>query len=125
MDWSLDDLSILRRDYASCSDDLLAERLGRSIHVIRSKAAELALAKNKAAFSGTRKMPRWDTDEIRRLRAMYQSKTNVEIALALGRSIKSVTSKASGLGLMKTKKQLQAMGTANRALRRKNKTAKK
>lgn len=118
MDWSLDQLLLLRKHYASSSDDLLAERFGRTVDEIRSMASLLALAKNKGAFVGIRKMPRWTVEEMDRLGSMYITHSNVEIALELGRSLKSITSKASQLHLLKTPQQLADMGSANRALRR-------
>jgi len=117
-EWTLDELALLRHRYGSWPDARLALYLSHDVDKIRAKAAELALAKNKAAFVGTRRMPRWTVTDVARLRRFYPTTTNLELALLLERSVKSVTSKASNLRLRKSSDQLETMGRTNRALRR-------
>jgi hypothetical protein len=115
--WSLDDLALLRRTYGSRADDWIAERLGCSAFDVASRAGELALAKDKRRFPGQR-MPRWTEQEIERLRAAYPTRSARAIAGELGRSVKSVVSKAQVLGLRKDAQRLREMGLENVALRR-------
>lgn len=116
--WSSDSLAFLRKHYGSWDDTRLSYALDRPVEEISAKAEELALSKNKAAFPVGRRMPRWEKAELERLRKLYPTHTNLAIALDLGRSLKSITSKASMLGLRKTSDQLRIMGRENRALRR-------
>ncbi|MCB9880726.1 MAG: hypothetical protein H6832_18335 [Planctomycetes bacterium] len=61
----------------------------------------------------SRRMPRWSTADIERLRVLYPVRANLEVARMLGRSLKSVRAKAGQLGLRKTKDRLEAMGREN------------
>ena len=63
------------------------------------------------------KMPRWSDEEVVKLREMYGTGSNLEIAQALSRSVKSVVSKAHNLGLKKSSDRLQEMGRQNVNLR--------
>lgn len=116
--WTADELRILRLAYGSQSDAWLVENLRHRLEDIDAKAAELALAKNKAAHVGTRKMPRWTAADLELLRSRYATTSNLELALALRRSVKSIASKASSLGLLKAEERLESMGRENVALRR-------
>ncbi len=116
--WSLDDLVELRRRYGSTSDADLALHFGREAEDVVAQAAELGLAKNKAAFPGLRKMPRWTKEEIATLRWIYPDTSNLEISRQLGRSVKSVMSKAKSIGLKKDSEHIQLVGLVNRQLRR-------
>tara|TARA_R110000822_G_scaffold120633_6_gene254166 strand:- start:42 stop:413 length:372 start_codon:yes stop_codon:yes gene_type:complete len=116
-DWTLDDLALLRMRFGSWPNAKLSLYLDRDIAEVQAKAEELMLAKNKAVFAG-RSMPRWAPAELDILRDLYHEKTNEEIARILKRSLKSVSSKASKLGLKKEREQLSTMGRNNRALRR-------
>jgi hypothetical protein len=121
--WNRTDLSLLKRLYGSRRDEDLAIALARPEVSIRAKAEELCLRKDKAflrrmAESGHRtSMPRWTKEDLAALRALYPDRGNVEIAKILGRSVKSVVSKAHGLGLRKSDVRLREMGKANIALR--------
>lgn len=116
--WMPDELVTLRRLYGSRTDAALARRLGRPAAEVAAKAAELGLAKNKAAFPGSRRMPRWTPAEVALLIRLYPSTANVAIARELGRSVKSVVSKAYALGLEKARARRQAAARANVMLRR-------
>ncbi len=65
----------------------------------------------------SRRMPRWTSSDVERLRVLYPLRSNIEVARALDRSVKSVRAKALQLGLKKTKGRLEAMGRENVRLR--------
>jgi len=116
--WTPEELKALRLAYGSSTPATLQRLLpGRSAEEIDAKAAELAIARNKAAFHG-RKMPRWTAEEIEELRRLHPTTSNRAIALALGKSAKAVASKAHQLGLKKAPARLESMGRENVALRR-------
>jgi len=124
--WSRDEVVQLKRIYGTRSDEDLARVFGRSVDSVKRQAAKLALAKDKAYLrrvhgrSATR-MPRWSDDELARLEELYQSTPNLEIARDLGRSVKSVVSKAHALGLKKDPERLRAMGRENVSCRYRHK----
>lgn len=114
-----DDLVRFKRIYGTRTDEDLAIVFGRKVEVIRSQADELCLSKDKAflrrASGGVAKtkMPRWSASELEKLRELYPAHSNLEIAQILGRSVKSVVSKAHNMGLKKDKARLQQMGRQN------------
>lgn len=116
--WTRPELAELKRTYASTPTAQLAEGFGRTVEDVEAMASTLALAKSKRAFRGEREMPRWSVEELDFLRRYYPDYPNVEIARELRRSTKSVTSKASLLGLRKSERRLARMGCENVALRR-------
>lgn len=115
--WTPDDLVKLRLLYGSTSSDILADTFGKTAAEIDDKAEELALAKDKRKFPG-RRMPRWEPDELERLEQIYPMLSNIEVGRILERSVKSVASMASRLGIRKDPNRLETMGRANRTLRR-------
>lgn len=120
--WSRDEVALLKRVYGTRTDDDLAVIFGRSVESIKRTATKLALAKDKAfvrRMSGTptTRMPRWSDEEQDQLREMYPAMSNLEIAHALNRSVKSVVSKAHNLGLKKDPSRLRQMGRENVSLR--------
>lgn len=117
MAWTPDEVALLRRCYGSKPTAYLVERLPHDEQAIEVKASELALAKDKRRFKG-RKMPRWTDEQVARLQLLYPTRSNLEIARELGRSVKSVVSKAQGMGLRKDEQRLQEMGRSNVRLRR-------
>jgi len=52
----------------------------------------------------------WTNDEVKTLKQLFRSNPNVEVAVVLERTPKSVERKAAKLGLKKTKKYLRSMG---------------
>jgi len=117
MTWTADEIVVLRRSYGTKNNAWIAERLGKSETAIASKASDLALAKDKRRFKG-RKMPQWNSVEVATLRRLYPVHANVDIAHALGRSLKSITSKGCPLGLRKDSQRLREMGQENVVKRR-------
>lgn len=119
--WDDDELRLLKRVFGTrrLADAALA--LSRAPEDVAAKAAELCLGKDKAARStiGTAQpMPRWKPAELAKLRQLYPRRENVEIARLLGRTVASVTNKASQLGLSKSPRALAQMGRRNVARRR-------
>ena len=54
----------------------------------------------------------WSRDEVKLLKKVFRNRSTREVAEQLGRSISSVSAKASALGLRKTKKYLKSIGRA-------------
>lgn len=106
----------LKRVYGTRSPEALEVVFGREAEMVEEVAKELLLAKDKSFIcrsGGTSKMPRWTDAEIEILKREYPLKSNVEIARDLGRSVKSVVSKAHTLQLKKSGDRLREMGRQN------------
>lgn len=117
--WSGDELAVLKRLHGTRSTTILATALGRAPEDVESMASALCLGKDKAIDSHEpQRMPRWTADEVARLRELYPTRDNLEIARLLGRSVLSVANKASQLGLGKAPAALRRMGRRNVARRR-------
>ncbi|MEE2941743.1 MAG: hypothetical protein VX460_15250 [Planctomycetota bacterium] len=120
---SADEIVSFKRLYGTRADEDLALVFGRELALVQETAAKLCLSKDKVflrrASGGSRKtlMPRWSSDELEKLAEMYPSHSNLDIAQVLGRSVKSVVSKAHNLGLKKDKARLQQMGRQNVRMR--------
>lgn len=110
-------LSEFKRAYSSSTNDDLGERFTMSLSVVRRLAVQHGLSKDKRAFPGTQKMPRWTSDDVQHLFDYYEDESNLELAKALGRSVKSIVAKAHMMGLKKSKARLQQMGVDNVAKR--------
>jgi hypothetical protein len=120
--WSREETLSFKRIYGRRSDEHLGLIFGRSREEIARHADRLRLAKDKAFVrqqngSGSTRMPRWSQDELAYLREHYPIASNIEIAQHLGRSVKSVISKAHYIGLKKTEQRLREMGRENVSLR--------
>lgn len=116
--WTRKDLARLKKIYGSRTDENLAKIFGRPIHAVRAAAEGLRLAKDKAFLkklegTGSTKMPRWTSADTRILESLYSTHSNLEIAERLGRSVKSVVSKAHNIGLRKSSERLREMGREN------------
>lgn len=117
-DWTRDEVLAFRKAYPSRPDPVVAQAFGRTQEEVRELAGRLALAKDKAIFPGIAKVPRWTPAELALLRDWFPTRSNLEIALDLGRSMKSVISKAFVLGLKKSAGRLRDMGRENAGGRR-------
>ncbi|MFN0207830.1 MAG: hypothetical protein ACKVS6_16095 [Planctomycetota bacterium] len=142
-----DELKRFKSIYGSREDEHLAIVFGCPIEDIQNTAKEMQLAKDKSSIRKWRvrsapaqrngeagagapgidtsayvamKMPRWTPAEIQQLRALYPSALNVHIARAIGRSVKSIMSKANDLKLGKSKEFLAEMGKSNVSVRYNN-----
>ena len=86
---------------------------------IEAKAQELCMAKDKKfsssaiSASAVTRMPRWTAEDVETLKRMHGTASNSDIAQRLGRTTKSITSKANALGLYKTAEHLRQMGRDN------------
>ena len=104
--------------YGTRDDRSLSIIFERHPDVFTALARELRLNKDKAFVrkregSDSTKMPRWAERDIATLTAMYEGHSNLEIARMLGRSVKSVVSKAHNLKLKKSADRLRSMGQEN------------
>ncbi len=120
--WTRDELNLLRRIYGTRTDEDLAVVFGRPVQAIRRTAKRFALSKDKAFLrqlhgEPVTKMPRWSAEELELLKELYPTTPNLEIAHQVGRSIKSVVSKAHQMGLRKDEERLREMGRENVAAR--------
>lgn len=112
--WSDAEVALLRRVYGTRGADDLGLCLCRSVADVEAKARELCIGKDKAAAHDVPlSMPRWSAESVARLRELYASHDNLEIARILGRTVSSVANKASQLGLSKGRAALRRMGRAN------------
>jgi len=116
--WTREEVVELKRIYGSRIDEDLSRVFGRSVSEVQRLAAELGLAKDKAFLrrlhgEPATRMPRWKAEELEVLKRCYAGESNLEIARRLGRSVKSVVSKAHHLGLEKSPARLSKMGCEN------------
>lgn len=114
---TLDEIKKFKKLYGTTSDDDLAVALGISTSQVRRLAHQLSLGKDKRAFP-SRGMPRWKVAEVALLKELYPTTPNEEVARQVGRTIKSVVSKAHNLKLKKTEARLREMGQENVRYRR-------
>lgn len=120
--WTQDEIVEFKRLYGTRTDEDLALIFGRPIDSVKRLGARYCLAKDKAFVrrmtgSAATRMPRWTEPEIVRLREIYPVESNLDIAQMLGRSVKSVVSKAHNLGLRKEADRLREMGRENVGMR--------
>jgi hypothetical protein len=120
--WTREEVAEFKRIYGTRTDEDLSRIFGRTVHEIEKLADGHALAKDKAfvrklAGEAATQMPRWREEELETLKRDYPVLSNLEIARALGRSVKSVVSKAHHLGLKKSSERLRRMGRENVSLR--------
>jgi hypothetical protein len=120
--WAREEVAELKRIHGSRTDEDLSRVFGRSVAEVQRFSAELGLAKDKAFMrrlhgQQATRMPRWKAEELEVLRRSYAGESNLEIARRLGRSVKSIVSKAHHLGLEKSPERLSKMGCENVASR--------
>lgn len=117
-EWTRDEVMQFKKIYGTRTDEDLTRIFGRPQAEIERLAKEYALAKDKAFLRRLKgdvatKMPRWTKEELEQLRELYPTRPNLDVAKALGRSVKSVVSKAHNLGLKKNPERLRQMGREN------------
>jgi hypothetical protein len=120
--WTQGEIAEFKRLYGTRTDEDIALIFGRSVESVKRLGARYCLAKDKAFVrkltgSSATRMPRWTEAEVSRLRELYPRQSNLDIAQALNRSVKSVVSKAHNLGLKKEVERLCEMGRENVSLR--------
>lgn len=104
--------------YGSTPDAELARRFKLGVRKVGNLAGKHCLRKDKKfarEHELEQAMPRWTDADLRWLRAHYADTSNLGIARHLGRSMKSVASKASRLGLKKSGERLAEMGRENKS----------
>lgn len=116
--WTRIEIRQLKQLYGTRTDEDLSLIFARSVEDVRRAAQEYRLSKDKAFVSKlhgktSTRMPRWTAAELALLEQSYPSQSNLEIARQLGRSVKSVISKAHHLGLEKSLARLRKMGRDN------------
>ena len=116
--WERAEIAEFKRIFGTRTDEDLSRIFGRDLLEIRQLAQELGLSKDKVFLRKLRgepatRMPRWKPEELGILRAEYARLSNLEIARKLGRSVKSVVSKAHHLALKKSSARLRSMGREN------------
>ena len=132
--WSREERRMLKKLYGTRHDEDLEVCLLRERGEIRSVAKELCLAKDKrfqagqqrparerdgvvdgvaVAGAGRSPMPRWTSEEVRRLRELYPDHDNLTVARELGRTVTSVANKAYQLGIKKSAELLADIGRSN------------
>lgn len=103
--------------YGRRTDLELAKHFNIQVSDVEELAKQHCLGKDKQTFAKVPTyrvmMPRWNEESVHTLRKIYPHKSTLEVARCLGRSVKSVSSKAHQLGLVKTPELLQAMGREN------------
>lgn len=114
---NVEDLKEFKRIYGTSRDRDLAAQFGLTIEQVQERADEMCLGKDKKRFPCHR-MPRWSQEEEQRLRDLYPEMPNADIAAELGRTVKSIVSKANKLRLKKDPKRLEDMGRDNVRWRR-------
>lgn len=126
--WTRQEIQAIKDLYGSRDDGTLAIVLGRTLEAVRQMAKQLRLGKDKAflrrlargavgekrpvAVPASR-MPRWSEKEVAILVEKYPGRSNLQLAQLLGRSVKSVVSKAHDLDLKKSERRLRVMGREN------------
>lgn len=126
-DWELRYL----RDFASKRPDWALELVtGRSRGAIVKRCAEYCIGTDRSLVPvelpelgtlptlvleprASRRMPRWQAEDVERLRILYPIRPNLDLARIFGRSVKSIRAKAQDLGLKKAPERLEAMGREN------------
>lgn len=120
--WTRDEIVEFKRLYGTRTDEGLARIFGCSVEEIERLAREHGLRKDKAFASrqrgrGATRMPRWRTEEIELLELEYATRSNLELARQLGRSVKSLSTKAYHLGLRKSSERRRRIGQENVGIR--------
>lgn len=113
-----EEMARFKRIYGTRTDEDLALIFERGEAEIRRLALEQRLSKDKAfmrklAGEAATRMPRWKQEELDAIRRDYPNQPNVELARRLGRSVKSVVSKANRMRLCKSADRLHEMGREN------------
>ncbi len=126
--WSRDDRRRFKSLFGTRDDRDLAAIFSRTVEEVEELAEELQLRKDKVYLrkcacrrgkidvrgrQAASRMPRWRPAEVERLQELYADHSNLEIATALGRSVKSVVSKAHDLRLRKSRELLERVSRRN------------
>ena len=124
MKWTQKDVLFLRMNYSHQQNGFIATRLWCKVEDVVKKADELTLKKDKRWFPGTR-MPRWTDKDLAKLRKLYPTVSNLNLARIFKRSAKSIVSIAKRMDLKKGHERLVQMGRENAVIWNKKVTHKK
>lgn len=94
--WCVEDLDILRREYPVSDLNQLAERLGKTISAVKSKAKLLGIVRSESVRV-------WNKGRVKILMEIYPDMRNSEIASVIGVSESAVSGMAFKLGLKKSR----------------------
>jgi len=116
--WTRSEVAEFKRIFGTRTDEDLSRIFGRSLEDVGRLAQEHGLSKDKAFVrrlrgEGSTPMPHWKPEEVAILKESYATESSLWIARKLGRSVKSVVSKAHLLGLRKSPERLRTMGREN------------
>ena len=98
--WSKDEVQLLKKLYPIGLTQEIEEKTGRSPASIKYKAYLMGIKRKRVRPV----YPDWSHDEIKLLKKLYPTTNNNEIALRLGRSVRTVRIKAFLLDLQKKTK---------------------
>jgi hypothetical protein len=120
--WARAEVTEFKRIFGSRTDQDLSRIFARSAEEVGRLAREHGLKKDKRFLrklhgEAASRMPRWSPEELGVLEKDYPVESNLEIARKLGRSVKSVISKAHSMRLKKSPERLRAMGRENVSVR--------
>lgn len=118
--WTQAERVRLKELFATRSDEDLEIAMQRHRDDVAAMARALCLAKDKRfaasarqARAGRAAMPRWTSEQVGVLVALYPQSDNLEVARRLGRTVASVANKAHQLGLHKSPTLLTSIGRSN------------
>jgi hypothetical protein len=118
--WTPRERDLLKLVYGTRSAEALEVRFLRPRGDIEALAARLCLRKDRRFTARSRaviSVPRWSEHDVARLRELYPTRDNLDVARAIGRSVQSVANKAHQLGLKKRKRWLRQLGRQGAARR--------
>lgn len=103
--WAEDEVQFLIDNYSKYKNDELCEIMGRTSTSIEYKASNLKLYKDEEHHNRMLKenpIKSWSDEEIKYFVENYSDTSNEDLCKNLGRSLKSITCKASRLNLVKS-----------------------
>jgi hypothetical protein len=93
--WKKKELEFLMKNYPEMTAREIAEKLGRSVRAVWSKATKLGITKYP--------MRKWSVEEEDYLKENYRKMYSRDIAYVLGRTVPAVQGRVKKLGMVKKK----------------------
>lgn len=123
--WTSEEVCEFKARYSGRDDEALSLIFGRPVWRIERLARELHLSKDKVFVrrvrgEGATRMPRWTDADVQTLRDNYPRLPGVALARLMGRSLRSINSKAGQLQLRKSPECLSEMGRTNIRMKKRN-----
>lgn len=94
MQWTEEQLTLLRKWYGKIDNERLARRIGKKVEVVRLKASRLGLTQ-KRNFQGFR----WTEEKVEALKQRYPTEPARELAKEFGCHFETLRHKAATLGI--------------------------